>query len=97
MQKDHLEFLSVVKMMSLKKKGQVMEQPLAGRCKHPDQTSHYSPDILICNLQPQPRLTCQEGAGGEFQVTNRLEDIINHLHLFRAEKKYCLSYELFTR
>lgn len=30
-------------------------------------------------------------------MTNRLEEIINHLHLFRAEKKYCLSDELFTR
>lgn len=75
-----------------------MEQPSAGRSEHPDQTSQHSPNILPApDLQPQPRLTCQEGPGGDFQVTNRLEKIVNHLHLFRAEKKYCLSYELFTR
>lgn len=75
-----------------------MEQPSAGglnTLSKPAITVQTS--LSAADLQPQPRLTCQEGAGGDFQVTNRPEEIINHLHLLLTEKKYCLSYELFTR
>lgn len=47
-------------------------------------------------LPLQPRPACQECAGEDFQVRSEPEQITNHLCLVQEEKKWWLSYKLFT-